>query len=89
VSSKDEYHSRFERENSMRIWPNPTALRAAVVLIMLAALVMSGCGDRTGDGLAVGDEAPDFALPEALGATVSLDDYAGAPALLYFHMADG
>ena len=72
----------------MRIRPKSTALRAAVVLMVLAALVMSGCGG-TGDGLAVGDEAPDFALPEASGATISLDDYAGAPALLYFHMADG
>jgi len=73
----------------MRTRPKSTVLRAAVVLIVLAALVMSGCGDGTGDGLAVGDEAPDFALPEASGATISLDDYAGGPALLYFHMADG
>lgn len=61
--------------------------RPLVVLLALAVSVLAGCGGT--DGLAVGDSAPDFALPEASGSTVSLDDYAGGPALLYFHMADG
>jgi cytochrome oxidase Cu insertion factor (SCO1/SenC/PrrC family) len=73
----------------MQIRPTPTAFRTGFVLMILAALIMSGCGNGTGDGLAVDDEAPDFALPAASGSIVSLDDYAGTPALLYFHMADG
>ena len=57
-------------------------------LVALVALVgLTGCGGAT--GLDVGDPAPDFDLPDASRSTVSLDDYAGAPALLYFHMADG
>lgn len=60
--------------------------RIAAVAV-LAVLVLTGC---TGNGgLTVGDNAPDFNLPEASGSSVSLDEYAGSPALLYFHMADG
>jgi cytochrome oxidase Cu insertion factor (SCO1/SenC/PrrC family) len=64
-------------------------LQPIVVLVVLVAVVLAGCGPAGGDGLAVGDDAPDFALPDSFGSTVSLDDYAGEPALLYFHMADG
>lgn len=60
-----------------------------VMVAFLALLVLSGCSGATSDGPALGDDAPDFSLPEAFGSTVSLDDYAGEPALLYFHMADG
>lgn len=35
--------------------------------------------------LAVGDKAPDFALADATGATVSLSDYAGQRVLVYFY----
>ncbi len=67
----------------------PSALRTIFVLVTLAAVVLAGCSDATDEGLAVGDDAPDFVLQAASGSTVSLGDYAGAPALLYFHMADG
>lgn len=71
----------------MHIRPTPSLVRIALVLMLLAAVALAGCGDTT-DGLDVGDQAPDFTLPTASGAMVSLDDYTG-PALLYFHMADG
>ena len=35
-------------------------------------------------GLEIGTEAPDFALPDTAGATVSLDDFAGQKVLLAF-----
>ena len=73
----------------MRLRNTPFALRAAFVLMMLAVLAITGCSDGAGDGLGVGDRAPDFVLPDSQGSTVALEDYAGAPALLYFHMADG
>jgi hypothetical protein len=66
----------------------PSALWTVLILTLLVTLVMAGCSDAN-DGLAVGDRAPEFALPTASGSTISLDDYAGGPALLYFHMADG
>jgi cytochrome oxidase Cu insertion factor (SCO1/SenC/PrrC family) len=73
----------------MQLRHAPPALRTVLALIALAALVLAGCSDTTGEGLAVGDAAPDFELPAASGSTISLADFAGAPALLYFHMADG
>ena len=56
---------------------------------VLALVLLAGCSGTTDDGLSVGDDAPGFALPEASGSTVTLNDFAEAPALLYFHMADG
>jgi hypothetical protein len=72
----------------MNLRQTPSILRAVLVLMLLSSLIMAGCGGAT-DGLAVGDRAPAFDLPTASGSTVALDDYAGGPALLYFHMADG
>ena len=59
-----------------------------LLFVLVIVMVLAGCGD-TPNGLSVGDPAPDFTLPDAAGSTVSLDVYSGAPALLYFHMADG
>ena len=67
----------------------PCTWQSIVVMVVLALVVLSGCSDANGDGLAVGDDAPSFSLPDSSGSTVALDDYAGRPALLYFHMADG
>ena len=39
--------------------------------------------------IAVGDNAPAFSLKSASGGTVSLSDYVGKPALLYFSMGPG
>lgn len=70
--------------------PEPSILRTTWGILIVALMVLlAGCSDGPGDGLAVGDNAPDFSLPEASGSTVSLDDYSGEPVLLYFHMADG
>ncbi len=72
--------------------PEPSILRTVSRTLIVALIVMvllAGCSGGPGDGLAVGDHAPDFSLPDRSGSTVSLDDYAGEPVLLYFHMADG
>lgn len=73
----------------MNVATRLAALRPIILLLLLGALILAGCSEESSDGLAVGDDAPDFSLPEASGGTVSLADYAGQPALLYFHMADG
>ena len=56
-----------------------------------AALVLfaTACSPQPRD-LAVGDKAPEFTLPTAQGADVSLSQFRGrSPVLLYFHMAVG
>ena len=73
----------------MQLRQMPSRFRTTVSLMVVAVLILAGCSDGSGGGLAVGDEAPGFALPTASGSIVSLDDYSGTPALLYFHMADG
>ena len=62
--------------------------RIALVALLLLMVLVAACGGDSG-GLAVGDLAPDFGLPESGGATVALSDYSGEPVLLFFHMADG
>jgi hypothetical protein len=58
--------------------------------ILLVAFALSACSSGGADALDVGDTAPDFSLQNALGGTVSLQDYVGEqPVLLYFHMAVG
>lgn len=39
-------------------------------------------------GIAVGERAPDFALPDREGRTVRLGDYRGRPVVLYFYPKD-
>ena len=39
-------------------------------------------------GIAVGDRAPDFALPDRNGKTVHLSDFRGKPVVLYFYPKD-
>lgn len=56
---------------------------------VLVLVLLTSCSNTRDDGLSVGDDAPDFSLPEASGSTVALSDFAGEPVLLYFHMADG
>ena len=64
-------------------------LAAAFVLIASLALVLQGCSTAQ-TGLSVGDPAPAFTLPDAMGGSVSLADYEGErPVLVYFHMAAG
>ncbi len=45
-------------------------------------------GPAQNAGLAVGSEAPDFALPDAEGKTVRLSDYRGKPVVLVFYPLD-
>jgi len=39
-------------------------------------------------GIAVGDRAPDFALPDRNGKTIRLADFRGKPVVLYFYPKD-
>ncbi|MEW6470963.1 MAG: peroxiredoxin [Actinomycetota bacterium] len=45
-------------------------------------------GQAEADGLAVGTEAPDFALPDANGQIVRLSDFRGRPVVLVFYPLD-
>lgn len=44
---------------------------------------------ETLEGIQVGSIAPAFTLENATGGDISLADFEGKPALLYFHMAVG
>jgi cytochrome oxidase Cu insertion factor (SCO1/SenC/PrrC family) len=59
-----------------------------VIIILMFATMLSACSSLKTE-LSVGDIAPDFSLDAADGSLVSLQDYAGKPVLLYFHMALG
>lgn len=61
----------------------------APVLIVSLALLITSCQSTDQTSLALGDVAPDFTLPSATGADVSLADLAEQNVLLYFSMADG
>jgi cytochrome oxidase Cu insertion factor (SCO1/SenC/PrrC family) len=56
--------------------------------LISALLAACGGGASTPANTAV-RPAPDFTLPNALGGEVSLNDYAGEPVFLFFHMAVG
>jgi hypothetical protein len=59
-------------------------------VFLLAGLLLYACEPNTQDGLDVGDKAPNFTLPNALGGYITLSDYKyRQPVLLYFHMAVG
>jgi hypothetical protein len=61
-----------------------------LVIILAASIVTLPACSSGSEGIAVGEQAPDFSLPESSGGEVSLSDYTGdKPALLYFHMAMG
>lgn len=77
-------------KNRFRRWMGGRAWVFVVILsIAILGLLLQGCSSAE-EGLAVGDSAPAFTLPEADGGTVSLADYEGSqPVLLFFHMADG
>jgi cytochrome oxidase Cu insertion factor (SCO1/SenC/PrrC family) len=66
-----------------------------VAAIMLAGMLAATCTRQEASPkpdqtpIAVGDTAPPFELRSANGGTVSLSDYVGKPALLYFSMGPG
>src|SRR3977135_513150 len=48
----------------------------------------SRLGGNLGKKLALGDKAPDFALPDDAGARISLASFAGRKLVLYFYPKD-
>jgi hypothetical protein len=61
-----------------------------MIPILLIVFVLSACSPAVTEDISSGPTAPDFSLQNALGGTVSLQDYVGnQPVLLYFHMAVG
>lgn len=56
-------------------------LRAILVLVLAAGLVVTGC---TTQALGVGKPAPDFILPDLEGRLVSLSSLKGSPVFLNF-----
>jgi hypothetical protein len=81
--------NQFVRTAARWMSARPSWMILTLVLLLMVP-VLSACGPSNGQGLAVGDSAPSFSLPEATGGQVSLADYRGSkPVLLYFHMADG
>lgn len=58
-------------------------------LILLGTLLLAGCSARSvDDGLAAGDRAPAFTLPDQNGVNHSLADYRGQRVLIYFYPKD-
>lgn len=61
----------------------------ALALMISLGLLLPGCQSSDSETLAVGDSAPDFTLPAAIGGDVSLVDFQNQAVLLYFSMTDG
>ncbi len=62
-------------------------LQGAVILVLLRQLGLMYLGSAQGvarDGLAPGERAPEFTLPDLTGRLVSLADFRGRPLLLIF-----
>jgi hypothetical protein len=69
---------------------NTINLSMWMIPILLIVFVISACSPDVTEEISAGPPAPDFSLENALGGTVSLQDYVGKqPVLLYFHMAVG
>ncbi|MDD4875718.1 MAG: redoxin domain-containing protein [Dehalococcoidales bacterium] len=56
----------------------------AITLILVLALVMSGCNLNQSQGIEKGDIAPDFQLQNLEGQTISLSNLRGNPILINF-----
>ena len=63
-------------------------LLVSIFLVFIVLLAACG-GETSSDEIAVGNPAPDFALTDSDGNTVTLAEYRGQPVLLFFHMAGG
>ena len=65
-------------------------LRLFLLITLFSALLLPACERQPKKEPEVGDPAPNFTLPNALGGTVTLAAYKNEqPVLLYFHMAVG
>lgn len=61
----------------------------AFALMIGLGLLLPSCQSSDSEALAVGDSAPAFTLPSAIGGDVSLADFQDKDVLLYFSMTDG
>lgn len=56
----------------------------AVLALLVAGLIITGCGESSAQSPQVGKMAPDFTLPSLDGQTVSLNDLRGQPVFINF-----
>ena len=61
-----------------------TIAAIGLALSLLSGMALAGCSSASGEGIFVGERAPDFQLPDLDGNTVSLSDLRGKPILLNF-----
>lgn len=67
-----------------------TFVSGMLLLIVAVVLTVRFISGPTVPGLQLGQAAPDFVLPNALGGDVHLADYIGKqPVLVYFSMGHG
>jgi hypothetical protein len=64
---------------STKSWLNTTAAIAAVAVVLVATVLLAGCGSRT-----AGRAAADFSGVTLEGMNVSLSEYRGKPLVLAF-----
>lgn len=64
-------------------------MKYILYIATLLTFLLAACGASASQGADGVRPAPDFTLPNALGGDVSLEEYAGQPVLLFFHMAVG
>jgi hypothetical protein len=68
----------------------PKYLLPGLIVTIALLFTLSGCWDAGSGSLTIGDTAPDFTLPAATGAEVSLSKLREQQdVLLYFNMAYG
>ena len=58
------------------------------VLLLLALITLTGCGDNSPASLQIGDPAPTFTVQRLDGKTISLADYQGSPVVVRFFLTD-
>lgn len=73
---------------AVRVTERHVLVRATRVVALRARIADgSAMSDERFEHLSAGDPAPDFALRDATGATVSLSDFAGRRVIVYFYPA--
>jgi len=82
---------RSSRLTRIRVWPGLLVVLGVAVVALMLWLRSGNEGDHGASTVALteGQRAPDFSLPDVTGQPISLSDFRGKPALLYFSMGSG